>query len=74
MCDFTQKYNSSGCYRINFSTLAVEMAQAANGPVFGRAADDIFSGWTSPSRYEPPTDVEKNFKIFFLVERTTRWH
>jgi len=29
-----------------------------------RAADNIFSGWTSPSRYEPPADVEKNIKIF----------
>jgi len=38
------------------------MARAANGPDFGRAANNIFSGWTSPSRYEPPTDVEKTFK------------
>jgi len=29
-----------------------------------RAANNIFSGWTSPSRYEPPADVEKTFKIF----------
>jgi len=29
-----------------------------------RAANDIFSGWTSLSRYEPPADVEKTFKIF----------
>ena len=29
-----------------------------------RAANDIFSGWTSPSRDEPPADVEKTFKIF----------
>jgi len=37
---------------------------AANSPDFGRAANNIFSGWTSPSRYESPADVEKNFKIF----------
>jgi len=42
----------------------VEMARPANGPNFGRAVNDIFSGWTSPSRYEPPADVEKTFKIF----------
>jgi len=29
-----------------------------------RAANDIFSGRTSPSRYEPPADVEKTFKNF----------
>ena len=29
-----------------------------------RAANDIFSGWSAPSRYEPPADVEKTFKIF----------
>jgi len=29
-----------------------------------RAADDIFSGWTSPSRYKPPADVEKHYKLF----------
>jgi len=29
-----------------------------------RAADDMFSGWISPSRYEPPTNVEKTFEIF----------
>jgi len=47
------------------------MARAANRPVFKRplrlnerAADDIFSGWISTSRYEPPADVEKTFKIF----------
>jgi len=47
------------------------MARAANGPDFGRAAEveqraanDIFSGLTSPSRYGPPADVEKTFKIF----------
>ena len=28
------------------------------------AANDIFSRWTSPSRYEQPADVEKTFKIF----------
>jgi len=46
------------------------MAWAANGPVFGRAAEveragakNIFSGWISPSRYKPPTNFEKNFKI-----------
>jgi len=47
------------------------MAWVANAPDVGRAseveragANDIFSGWTSPSRYEPPADVEKTFKIF----------
>ena len=44
------------------------MARAANGPDFGRAAYDIFSGWTSPSRYEPPADVEKPL-TFVWVER-----
>jgi len=33
-----------------------------------RAANDIFSGWTSTSRYEPPADVEKTFKIFFELK------
>jgi len=37
-----------------------------------RAAHDIFSGRISQSRYEPPANVEKTFK-FFWVERTTRW-
>jgi len=37
-----------------------------------RAADDIFSGWISPSPYEPLDNVEKNFK-FFRVKRTTWW-
>jgi len=47
-----------------------------------RAANDIFSGWTSPSRYEPPADVEKNFKIFLnwknhavaIKVTETPWH
>jgi len=34
-----------------------------------RAANDIFSGWISPSRYGSPVDVEKNFKIFELKEQ-----
>jgi len=34
----------------------------------GRAADDIFRGWISPSRCEPPANVEKNFKIFFELK------
>jgi len=29
-----------------------------------RAADDIFSGWSSASRYEPPANAGKTFKIF----------
>jgi len=29
-----------------------------------RAANDISSGWTSPSRYESPADLEKTFKNF----------
>ena len=33
-----------------------------------RAANDIFSGWTSPSRYGPPVDVEKNFNIFLSLK------
>jgi len=33
-----------------------------------RAADDIFSGWTSPSRYEPPSNVENTFKFFFELK------
>ena len=37
-----------------------------------RVANDIFSGWISPSRYKLPADVEKTFKLFW-VERTTRW-
>jgi len=40
------------------------MAWAANGPDFEQAANNIFSGWTSPSRYEPPAEVEKTFTIF----------
>jgi len=32
-----------------------------------QAANNIFSGWTSPSRYKPPADIEKNF--FFSVKR-----
>ena len=47
-----------------------------------RAANDIFSGWTSPNRYEPPADVEKNFKIFLSSKNhsvaikvtETTWH
>jgi len=64
------------------------MARAANGPDFwraaevGRAANDIFSGLTSPNRYEPPADVEKNFKIFLSSKNhsvaikvtETTWH
>ena len=58
------------------------MAWAANGPVFGRAADDIFSGWISPSRYEPPANFEETFKNFLswknnLVAKNlseTTWH
>jgi len=48
-----------------------------HGPLMGRflggplrlnewAADDIFSGWTSPSCYEPPANVEKNFAIVLI--------
>jgi len=33
-----------------------------------RVAIDIFSGWTSPSRYKPPGDVEKTFNFFELLE------
>ena len=33
-----------------------------------RAANDIFSGWTWPSRYESPAGVEKTFKNFLLKE------
>jgi len=47
------------------------MARAANGPVLGgplrlseRAADDIFSGWISPSRYEPPNNIGITFTYF----------
>jgi len=47
------------------------MTRAANGLDLGGplrlnewAANDIFSGWTSPSRYDPPADVEKTFKSF----------
>ena len=42
------------------------MVQILDGPLRlnERAANDIFSGWTSPSRCRPPADVEKNFKIF----------
>jgi len=55
---------------------------AANSPDFGRAANNIFSGWTSPSRYESPADVEKNFKIFLSWKNhsvaikviETTWH
>jgi len=38
------------------------MARILGGPLRlnERAANNIFSGWTSPSRYEPPVDVEKN--------------
>jgi len=43
----------------------IVMARTANGPDFGRAANDIFSGWTSPSRYE--THVEKTFNFFELI-------
>ena len=42
------------------------MVRILGGPLrlIKRAANNIFSGWTSPSRYEPPSDVEKTFKIF----------
>jgi len=33
-----------------------------------RVANDIFSGWISPSRYESPADVEKLQKFFELKE------
>jgi len=35
-----------------------------------RAANNIFSGWTSPSRYESRAgaDVEKNYNFFELKE------
>ena len=33
-----------------------------------RAADDIFSSWISPCRYESPANVEKSFKVFVLKE------
>jgi len=36
-----------------------------------RGANDIFRGWTSPSRYEPPADVEKNFKILLSWKNHT---
>ena len=47
-----------------------------------RATNNIFSRWTSPSRYEPPTDVEKTFKIFLswknhsvaIKVTETTWH
>jgi len=47
-----------------------------------RAANDIFSGWTSPRRYEPPADVEKTFKMFLswknhsvaIKVTETTWH
>ena len=47
-----------------------------------RAANNIFSGRTSPSRYEPPADVEKNLKIFWswknhsvaIKVNETTWH
>ena len=50
------------------------MARFLGGPLRlnERAADDIFSGWISPSPYEPLDNVEKNFK-FFRVKRTTWW-
>ena len=47
----------------------LEMAQAANGRVFERAADDMFSGWISPSR---PLVLKKPLH-FFWVNRITRW-
>ena len=53
----------------------VGMVRAASGPDFGRplklnerAANNIFSGWTSPSRYEPPAGVEKNLPNFFELK------
>jgi len=47
-----------------------------------RAVNDIFSGWTSPSRYEPPADFEKNLQKFFEMKEPlggkkvteTTWH
>jgi len=39
----------------------LEMARAASGPVFGRAAHDIFNRWISPSRR---LMLKKNFKIY----------
>jgi len=57
--------------RIETRQSAVEMARPLMVRFLGgplrlneRAADDIFSGWISPSRYEPATNVEKTFKIF----------
>jgi len=43
----------------------LEMARAANGQVFGLAADYIFSGWISPSR---PLMLKKTLKFFELEE------
>jgi len=42
------------------------MARFLGGPLRlnERAANNIFSSWISPSRNEPPTNVEKTFKIF----------
>ena len=47
-----------------------------------RAANNIFSGWTSPSRYKSPADVEKTFKLFLswknhsvaMKVTETTWH
>ena len=60
------------------------MVRISGGPLRlnERAANDIFSGWISPSRYEPPADVEKTIKIFLsrknhsvaIKVAETTWH
>ena len=47
-----------------------------------RTANNIFSGWTLQSCYQPPADIEKNFKIFLswknhsvaIKVTETTWH
>jgi len=50
------------------------MVRILDGPLRlnERAANNIFSGWTSPSCYEQPADVEKNFKNFLSWKKHSK--
>jgi len=60
------------------------MARILGGPLRlnERAANNTFSGLTSPNRYESPADVENTFKIFLSWKNhsvaikitETAWH
>jgi len=47
-----------------------KMAWATNDPVFGRATDNIFSSWISPSHYTLPANDEETINIRVASEIT----